>query len=86
MAAPVSSLDLRTPTGRDIPIEERPAKEVTEVFGRRIAPKNTPVRHPAFDVTPAEFIAAIITEKGVAKPPYSVSLRELANSVNLAVI
>src|SRR5262249_29018332 len=86
VAAPVSTLDLRTPTGAAIPIEERSVKEVTEVRGRQIAPKNTQARHPAFDVAPAELISAIITEKGVAKPPYLSSLRELANSVPLAVI
>jgi len=86
VAAPTSTVDLRTLSGKEIPIEERSAKEVTEVRGRSIAPKNTKARHPAFDVTPADFIAAIITEKGVAKPPFIDSLRELCNSVPLAVI
>ena len=77
VAAPVSTVDLSTATGKDIPIEERSAAEVTFVRGKSIAPKNTLARHPAFDVTPAELIAAIITDKGVVKTPYSSSLREL---------
>ena len=80
VAAPVSTVDLSTATGKDIPIEERSAQEVTFVRGKSIAPKNTLARHPAFDVTPAELIAAIITDKGVVKPPYSTALRGLFES------
>jgi methylthioribose-1-phosphate isomerase len=86
VAAPTSTLDLRTPSGKGIPIEERSTKEVTEIRGRAIAPKNIKVRHPAFDVTPAEYISAIITEHGAARAPYIESLVEISNSVPLAVI
>jgi methylthioribose-1-phosphate isomerase len=86
VAAPISTVDLRTPSGSGIPIEERSSKEVTEIRGQTITPAGIKVRHPAFDVTPSEFITAIITEKGVAKPPYLESLREICNSVPLAVI
>ena len=66
--------------GRDIPIEERSAEEVTRVRGRPIAPRHTQARHPAFDVTPADLIHGIITEKGVARPPYSESLKAFFES------
>ena len=78
VAAPVSTVDLSTATGKEIPIEERSADEVTFLRGRPIAPKNTVARHPAFDVTPARYIAAIFTERGVARAPYLTSLRDLA--------
>lgn len=71
VAAPYSTLDTETPTGAGIPIELRNPIEVTEGFGRRTAPEGVDVWSPAFDVTPAELIAAIITEKGVHRPPYS---------------
>ncbi|HYA97730.1 MAG TPA: S-methyl-5-thioribose-1-phosphate isomerase [Methylomirabilota bacterium] len=77
IAAPISTLDLSIPDGSHIPIEERSAAEVTHIQGVRIAP-DVPAAHPAFDVTPARYIAAIITERGVASPPYEVSLRGLA--------
>ncbi len=77
VAAPVSTFDLSIPSGEQIPIEERSAEEVTHIGGTRIAP---PVHaaHPAFDVTPARLIAAIITERGVARAPYEESLALLA--------
>jgi methylthioribose-1-phosphate isomerase len=78
VAAPVSTFDLSTPTGADIPIEERPAAEVTHVGGRPITPMGVPVRHPAFDVTPHRYVTAIVCERGVARPPYVESLRALA--------
>ena len=80
IAAPLSTVDLSTATGRGIPIEERSMAEVTEVRGRSIAPKNTIARHPGFDVTPADLLAGIITEKGVARPPFSDSLRAFFES------
>jgi methylthioribose-1-phosphate isomerase len=86
VAAPTSTVDMRTASGTSIPIEERSAKEVTEIRGRSVAPKNIKARHPAFDVTPAELITAIITEKGVVKPPFDESLREICNNVPFAVI
>ena len=79
VAAPFSSIDLSLPTGDRIPIEERSAEEVVRIGSTLIAPENTPARHPAFDVTPARFIAAIITERGLARPPYEQSLRTLAD-------
>lgn len=86
VAAPTSTVDMRTATGAGIPIEERSVKEVTEIRGKAIAPPDVKARHPAFDVTPAELISAIITEKGVAKPSYDETLRQLCNNVPFAVI
>jgi len=80
VAAPVSTIDLATPTGADIPIEERPAEEVTHVAGRRVAPEGVAVRNPAFDVTPHRYVSAIVCERGVARPPFSESLRALAGA------
>jgi methylthioribose-1-phosphate isomerase len=77
VAAPISTIDLGTATGRDIPIEERAAAEVTHVAGRRIVPEGVPVLHPAFDVTPAELVTAIVTEQGVARAPYGAGLAAL---------
>jgi methylthioribose-1-phosphate isomerase len=68
VAAPTSTVDLKTPSGERIVIEERSSKEVLEIHGKPIAPRGTIARHPAFDVTPARYITAIITEKGVFKP------------------
>ena len=78
VAAPISTLDLSIPDGSHIPIEQRDAGEVTHVGGVRIVPEGVRVFNPAFDVTPHEFITAIITERGVAKPPYLNSLKQLA--------
>jgi methylthioribose-1-phosphate isomerase len=78
VAAPVSTFDLSTASGADIPIEERPAEEVTHHGGRRLAPEGIAVRNPAFDVTPHRFVTAIVCEKGVARAPYTESLRALA--------
>ena len=78
VAAPFSSIDLSLPSGESIPIEERSPEEVTHIGATRIAPEGVPARHPAFDVTPARLIAAIVTEKGVARPPFEQSLKELA--------
>jgi methylthioribose-1-phosphate isomerase len=80
VAAPISTLDLTLGSGDEIPIEQRPASEVTEMFGTPIAPENTLVENPAFDVTPSKYVNAIITEKGVARAPYRESLRALATS------
>ncbi len=77
VAAPVSTLDLSLASGDQIPIEERPASEVTHVFGMPVAPEGIGVRNPAFDVTPHRYVTAIITERGVARPPYGQSLRNL---------
>ena len=80
VAAPFSSIDLETPDGSKIPIEQRAAREVTHIGGTRIAPEGVKVENPAFDVTPNALIAAIITERGVARPPFAESLRKLAGS------
>jgi len=83
IAAPISTFDLSIPDGEHIPIEERTAEEVTHIQGVRIAP-DVPAAHPAFDVTPNRYIHAIFTERGVAKAPYTESLRELAASTQKA--
>jgi methylthioribose-1-phosphate isomerase len=75
VVAPLTSVDLATPDGAAIPIEERPAEEVTTVRGVRIAPAGTEVYNPAFDVTPAELITAIVTEEGAIGPPFEAGLR-----------
>jgi methylthioribose-1-phosphate isomerase len=77
VAAPTSTVDLRAAGGANIPIEERPAAEVTHLAGQRIAPEGVQVFNPAFDVTPARYIAAIVTERGVARAPYQASLAAL---------
>jgi methylthioribose-1-phosphate isomerase len=76
VVAPTSSVDLETPDGSAIPIEERPADEVTSVRGIRIAPQGTAVFNPAFDVTPAELISGIVTEAGVHRAPFEAALRD----------
>jgi methylthioribose-1-phosphate isomerase len=78
VAAPISTLDLTLASGGQIPIEQRAASEVTHVFGKRVAPPDTAAENPAFDVTPARYVSAIITERGVARAPYEESLRKLA--------
>jgi methylthioribose-1-phosphate isomerase len=77
VAAPISTLDLTLASGDSIPIEQRAASEVTHVFGTQVAPTGTEVQNPAFDVTPARYVTAIVTERGVARAPYEVSLSEL---------
>jgi methylthioribose-1-phosphate isomerase len=79
VAAPVSTFDLTIPSGEQIPIEERSPDEVTHLQGVRIAP-DVSVANPAFDVTPARLISAIICERGIARPPFAESLRRLADS------
>jgi methylthioribose-1-phosphate isomerase len=76
VAAPISTLDLSIPSGESIPIEERPTEEVTHIRDIQIAP-NVEAANPAFDVTPARLITAIITERGVASQPYRDSLARL---------
>jgi methylthioribose-1-phosphate isomerase len=75
VAAPWSTIDMATPTGEQIPIEERAAKEVTHFNGKQITPSNAEICNPAFDVTPAKYVTAIITELGVLQPPYEEALR-----------
>jgi methylthioribose-1-phosphate isomerase len=78
VAAPWSTLDLETPRGEAIPIEERESEEVVMIAGRRIAPVGVSARYPAFDVTPASLITAIITERGIARSPYAEAFAALA--------
>ena len=75
VAGPTSSIDLNCPSGKEIPIEQRDAKEVSHIFGKALAPKGIKVFNPAFDVTSQELISAIITEKGVIQPPYQQNIR-----------
>jgi methylthioribose-1-phosphate isomerase len=77
VAAPIATVDLKTPDGAHIPIEQRAINEVTHMAGRQIAPDGVGVENPAFDVTPHRYVSAIITERGVARAPYQESLREL---------
>jgi methylthioribose-1-phosphate isomerase len=77
VAAPWSTIDLATATGDAIPIEERPAREVTHHAGKQLTPTGVGICNPAFDVTPAKYIAAIITERGALHAPYSESLKEM---------
>lgn len=78
ICAPTSTIDLNTPTGNDIHIEQRPAEEVTEMwYKERMAPEGVKVFNPCFDVTDNDLIAGIVTEYGIAKPPYSKSLVEI---------
>jgi methylthioribose-1-phosphate isomerase len=77
VAAPWSTIDLATPTGEAIPIEERPACEVTHHGGKQLTPYGVGICNPAFDVTPAKYIAAIFTERGVLRPPFEESLKAM---------
>jgi len=80
VAAPISTIDLNAANGDAIPIEERDRLEVTHIRGHQLAPDNIGVQNPAFDVTPNDLIAAIITDFGVARAPYTESLQKLVNS------
>src|SRR6202048_880815 len=81
VAAPISTVDLDTADGSGIPIEQRDSKEVTHIGGRQMVPAGVEVENPAFDVTPSNYIAAIITERGIARAPYSESLSELVRQI-----
>jgi methylthioribose-1-phosphate isomerase len=78
VAAPFSTIDLETPDGSKIPIEQRNKNEVTHIAGKAIAPEGVEVENPAFDVTPAKYVTAIVTERGIARAPYEDSLSKLA--------
>lgn len=78
VAAPWATVDMATPTGDQIPIEERAAREVTHFNERQITPANAEICNPAFDVTPAKYVTAIITERGVLRGPYEESLQSAA--------
>jgi methylthioribose-1-phosphate isomerase len=81
VAAPISTVDLATSDGGKIPIEQRNAREVTHIAGKQMVPDGVQVENPAFDVTPAKYVAAIITERGIARAPYEQSLSELVRQI-----
>jgi methylthioribose-1-phosphate isomerase len=81
VAAPVSTIDLATPDGDHIPIEERDQREVSHLGAARLTPEGALIRNPAFDVTPHRYIAGFITEKGIFKPPFTESLRQAVDAV-----
>jgi methylthioribose-1-phosphate isomerase len=83
VAAPTSTIDLATPDGAHIPIEERQAEEVTHLAGAAIAPAGVLAAHPAFDVTPHRLVTAIITERGVLYPPYAETLAAVVRAAEL---
>ena len=84
VAAPISTVDLATADGSGIPIEQRNTKEVSHIAGKQMVPDGVQIENPAFDVTPAKYVTAIITERGVAKAPYLESLRRLVEEVAVA--
>jgi methylthioribose-1-phosphate isomerase len=86
VAAPFNTIDLTTASGDLIPIEQRAAREVTHVKGVQVTPHGVRIENPAFDVTPAKYIAAIITERGVLKAPFRDSIRAMASEVELATV
>ncbi len=83
VAAPFSTIDLEMPDGDQIPIEQRNPKEVTHMAGKAIAPEGVQVENPAFDVTPAKYVSAIVTERGIARAPYEEALRRLAEEISV---
>jgi methylthioribose-1-phosphate isomerase len=80
VAAPWSTVDMNTPSGDQIPIEQRSPKEVTHHGGKQMAPDGVLVENPAFDVTPNQYVTAIVTERGIARAPYPKTLKELASA------
>ena len=85
VAAPWSTVDMNAASGEDIPIEQRPHREITHHGGKQMAPDGVQVENPAFDVTPGRYVTAIVTERGIARAPYSESLRELAAAATVPV-
>jgi methylthioribose-1-phosphate isomerase len=77
VAAPLSTIDLNTAIGEEIPIEQRDTREITEIFGKSLTPEEIGVENPAFDVTPNRLVSAIITEAGIANAPYTESIPAL---------
>ncbi|MGC1783896.1 MAG: S-methyl-5-thioribose-1-phosphate isomerase [Acidobacteriaceae bacterium] len=86
VAAPWSTIDMATPTGDQIPIEERAAKEMTHFNGKQITPENAEICNPAFDITPAKYVTAIITERGVLRSPYAETLVAARSSMQTGEI
>jgi methylthioribose-1-phosphate isomerase len=86
VAAPFNTIDLATATGAGIPIEQRDPREVTHSNGKQMTPDGVGIENPAFDVTPAKYITAIITERGVLRAPFSESIRAMAAESELAAV
>jgi methylthioribose-1-phosphate isomerase len=86
VAAPFNTIDLATATGEGIPIEQRSRSEVTHSNGKQMTPDGVGIENPAFDVTPAKYIAAIITERGVLRAPFGESIRAMAHDAELALV
>ena len=84
VAAPYSTVDLELADGLDVPSEQRDRREVTHVGVTQIAPEGVPVENPAFDITPPELVTAIITERGVIKPPFAKGLAEVVAAAGRA--
>ena len=84
VASPWSTIDMETPDGEHIPIEQRSAREITHLGGKQVTPDGVKVENPAFDVTPARNVTAIITERGIARPPYSESLAGMRQAAKVA--
>jgi methylthioribose-1-phosphate isomerase len=82
IAAPLSSIDFTIKSGREIVIEERDGQEITQIRGVQIAPPGVRAANPAFDITPAKYINAIITDKGIVKPPFRRNILKLHEEVN----
>ena len=80
VAAPLSTIDMNIASGEEIPIEERSATEVKQLAGVSIAPPEVAARHPAFDITPHCYVTAIITERGIAREPYTENLKAFFSS------
>ena len=76
----LSTIDFEAPDGSKIPIEQRNEKEVTHIAGKQMTPDGVQVENPAFDVTPAKYVTAIVTERGIARAPYEMSLAKLAGA------
>ena len=85
VAAPLSTIDMETPDGSKIPIEQRNEREVTHIAGKQITPDGVEIENPAFDVTPAKYVTAIVTERGIARAPYANSLKKLAEESAVVV-
>jgi methylthioribose-1-phosphate isomerase len=86
VAAPFSTIDMEMPDGSKIPIEQRNPKEITHIAGKAIAPEGVGVENPAFDVTPAKYVTAIVTERGIARAPYVDALAKLAGGRQKAAV
>ena len=85
VAAPLSTIDINCPDGSQIPIEQRNAREVSHIAGKQMVPDGVSIENPAFDVTPAKYVAAIVTECGIARAPYEESLQRLVGAAKIAV-